>query len=72
MKKSKARAKTQPARDQQSVNAIRETVEAFIPEFAARVAAIEHLLVEKNDCTYEDLQAARRFVDVQAELRRER
>ena len=69
MKQSKHRVKKQPPGKQRSVEAVREMIESFIPEFAARVAAIEHLLVEKNVCTREDLQEARKFVDMEAEIR---
>ncbi len=69
MKKTKHRVKKQPPGQKRSVEAVREIVEAFIPEFAARVAAIKRLLVEKNVCTYKDLREARRFVDMKAEMR---
>ncbi len=69
MKKTKPRVKKQPPGEKRSVEAVREIVEVFIPEFAARLAAIEHLVVEKNVCTYEDLKEARKFVDMKAEMR---
>jgi hypothetical protein len=34
-----------------------------MPELAARIAALEHLLIEKRICTREELIQARRFVD---------
>lgn len=41
-----------------------EAIEIFVPEFAARVAAIEHVLVSRKVCSFEDLRKARDFVDV--------
>jgi hypothetical protein len=36
----------------------------MIPEVAARVAALEHLLVEHKMCRHDDLRRARAFVDL--------
>jgi len=41
-----------------------ETLDIMIPEFAARVAAIEHLLIEKQICTRDDFIESREFVDL--------
>ncbi|TMA68980.1 MAG: hypothetical protein E6J68_02465 [Deltaproteobacteria bacterium] len=41
-----------------------EAVNIMIPELSARVAALEHLLVEKGVCRRADLIRARQFVDV--------
>jgi len=41
-----------------------EAVNIMIPELSARVAALEHLLVEKGLCRRADLVRARQFVDV--------
>jgi len=41
-----------------------EAVNIMIPELSARVAALEHLLVEKQLCRRADLLRARQFVDV--------
>jgi len=35
----------------------------MLPELTARIAAVEHLLVEKEICDREELIAAREFVD---------
>ena len=35
----------------------------MLPELTARIAAVEHLLVEKQLCTHEDLVRSREFVD---------
>jgi len=44
-----------------------EAVNIMIPELSARVAALEHLLVEKRVCRRVDLLRARQFVDMGAE-----
>lgn len=43
----------------------REQIDIVLPEVTARVAALEHLLLEKRLCTREDLIGARAFVRVQ-------
>jgi hypothetical protein len=40
-----------------------EVQEILLPELAARIAAIEHLLIEKGLCSYDDLKQARVFID---------
>jgi Holliday junction resolvasome RuvABC endonuclease subunit len=44
---------------------LREQVDIVLPEMAARIAALEHLLREKQLCTRQDLIAARQFVRIQ-------
>ena len=44
---------------------IREQVDIMLPEIAARIAALEHLLLEKQLCNRADLIDARQFVRVQ-------
>jgi hypothetical protein len=39
-----------------------ERVDIVLPEAIARIAALEHLLVELKLCTDEDLRRARQFV----------
>ena len=39
-----------------------ERIDIVLPEVIARVAALEHLLVELKLCTDEDLRRARQFV----------
>lgn len=41
-----------------------EEVHIMLPELAARLAAVEHLLVEKQLCSHEDLVRSREFVDI--------
>jgi len=42
-----------------------EQIEIVLPEMTARIAALEHLLREKQLCTRNDLIAARQFVRMQ-------
>jgi Holliday junction resolvasome RuvABC endonuclease subunit len=42
-----------------------ERIDVVLPEVAARVAALEHLLLELKICTQEDLRSAREFVRIQ-------
>ena len=44
-----------------------ERIDIVLPEVAARVAALEHLLLELKICTQDDLRSAREFVRVQEE-----
>jgi Holliday junction resolvasome RuvABC endonuclease subunit len=44
---------------------LREQVDIVLPEMTARIAALEHLLLEKHLCTRKDLIDARLFVRVQ-------
>ena len=50
---------------------LREQVYIVLPEMTARIAALEHLLLEKQLCTRQDLIEARQFVRIQeAEMAR--
>jgi hypothetical protein len=44
-----------------------ETLDIMIPELTARLAAVEHLLIENQICSYEDLVQSRKFVDIRHE-----
>jgi Holliday junction resolvasome RuvABC endonuclease subunit len=44
---------------------LREQVDIMLPEMAARIAALEHLLLEQELCTRKDLIDARQFVRMQ-------
>jgi Holliday junction resolvasome RuvABC endonuclease subunit len=44
---------------------LREQVDIILPEMTARIAALEHLLLEKQLCTRNDLRNARQFVRMQ-------
>ena len=50
---------------------LREQVDIVLPEMTARIAALEHLLLEKQLCARQDLIEARQFVRIQeAEMAR--
>jgi hypothetical protein len=42
-----------------------ERIDIVLPELAARVASLEHLLLDLKLCTHEDLRRARDFVKEQ-------
>jgi len=42
-----------------------DRIDIVLPEVTARIAALEHLLLELNLCTKDDLRSARQFVRVQ-------
>jgi hypothetical protein len=44
---------------------LREQVDIILPEMTARIAALEHLLLEKHLCARKDLIDARQFVRMQ-------
>ncbi len=44
---------------------LREQIDIVLPEVMARVAALEHSLLEKQLCTKADLHRAREFVRLQ-------
>jgi hypothetical protein len=55
---------TRPAKtDDRKLAEISETLDIMLPELTARIAAVEHLLVEKEICDREELIEAREFVD---------
>ena len=47
-----------------TLDAMAETLDIMIPELTARLAAVEHLLVEKQICSHEDLGQSREFIDI--------
>jgi hypothetical protein len=44
-----------------------EAQEIMLPELSARIAAVEHLLVEMQICSHDDLIKSREFVDMRRE-----
>ena len=55
---------THPAKTyDRRLSEISETLDIMLPELAARIAAVEHLLVEKEISDREELLEAREFVD---------
>ena len=48
-----------------AISGIAEQLEMMLPEVMSRIAAVEHVLVEKGLCTHADLRRARQFIDEQ-------
>jgi Holliday junction resolvasome RuvABC endonuclease subunit len=63
--KKKSAAKRGDLRLSRRLQDLREQVDIVLPEMTARIAALEHLLLEKQLCTRKDLIDARLFVGVQ-------
>ncbi len=51
-----------------TLDTVAETLDIMIPELTARLAAVEHLLIEKQICSHEDLVRSREFVDIRQKL----
>jgi hypothetical protein len=49
--------------DDRRLAEISEALDIMLPELTARIAAVEHLLVEKEICDREEFIEARQFVD---------
>ena len=66
-KKSKRKPPPRPstAKSVSRLSELAEEMDIMVPELTARIAALEHLLIEKGLCTHDDLVRARRFVDDQ-------
>ncbi len=67
LKRKGAAAKSGEAGMTRRLQDLVERIDVVLPEVAARVAALEHLLLELKLCTKEDLRAAREFVRIQEE-----
>ena len=69
MPSKKSRRKPLPRPSAASIGSrlieLAEEMDIMVPELTARIAALEHLLMEKGLCTRDDLIRARRFVDDQ-------
>ena len=69
VRKPSVRKKQQPVAtnlskgDDRRLAELSEALDIMLPELTARIAAVEHLLVEKEICDREELMAAREFVD---------
>lgn len=61
----RARAKDEDAGLRRRLEDLCEQIDIVLPEVTARVAALEHLLLEKQLCTRADLIEARAFVRLQ-------
>ena len=51
--------------DPEVLDAMSERLDMMLPEVMARIAAVEHVLIEKKMCSHEDLLKAREFIDEQ-------
>ena len=51
--------------DPEALHAMGERLDIMLPEVMARIAAVEHVLVEKGICSHDDLRRARKFIDDQ-------
>jgi hypothetical protein len=51
--------------DQEALDAMSERLDMMLPEVMARIAAVEHMLIEKKVCSHEDLLRSRQFIDEQ-------
>lgn len=60
--RKKPAAKREDSGLSRQLHDLREQVDIVLPEMAARIAALEHLLREKQLCTRNDLISARQFV----------
>ncbi len=49
----------------EALDALGERLDMMLPEVMARIAAVEHVLIEKKVCSLEDLLRARQFIDEQ-------
>ena len=49
--------------DAETLDALTERLDMMLPEVMARIAAVEHVLIEKKVCLHEDLLSARQFID---------
>jgi len=62
-KPSRLASSSKPIAADDRLDELAETLNIMMPELSARVAAIEHLLMEKRICTRDDLIRSREFVD---------
>jgi len=49
----------------EALDGMSERLDMMLPEVMARIAAVEHVLIEKKVCLHEDLLSARHFIDEQ-------
>lgn len=60
--KQAASAKNEEVSLSHCLNDVIERIDIMLPEMTARIAALEHLLLEKELCTRKDLSSAREYV----------
>ena len=63
--KKRTSAKSGAAGLNRRLDELIERIDVVLPEVTGRVAALEHLLLELNLCTLDDLRGARQFVRIQ-------
>jgi hypothetical protein len=51
--------------DPEAFDAMSERLDMMLPEVMARIAAVEHVLLEKKVCSHDDLLRAREFIEEQ-------
>ena len=66
-KNTRRSSKGRPTRRSHRIEELTERVEIVLPEVTARIAALEHLLLELKLCSMQDLRRAREFVKTQEE-----
>jgi len=64
-KRSSQNKTSKPVRAFSRLAELAEVQEILLPELAARIAALEHLLIDKGLCSYDDLKQAREFIKIQ-------
>ena len=74
-KRSKIKTQRKPPRrivprqakklEAEALDALAERLDMMLPEVMSRIAAVEHVMVEKGMCSHTDLRQARQFIDGQ-------
>jgi len=54
-----------PKLNTEALDAMAERLDMMLPEVMSRIAAVEHVMVEKGVCSHADLRRARQFIDEQ-------
>jgi hypothetical protein len=54
-----------PKLNTEALDAMSERLDMMLPEVMSRIAAVEHVMVEKGVCSHADLRRARQFIDEQ-------
>jgi hypothetical protein len=67
----RSQTRKKPARSaaatKQAIEAMNERLDIMLPEVMFRIAALEHMLVEKGFCSHDQLNRARQFIQEQEE-----
>ena len=61
----RATSRRTPKLDTESIDTLAERLDMMLPEVMSRIAAVEHIMVEKGLCSHADLRKARQFIDEQ-------